>query len=387
MLLKTPLLKACIISFTEKTTINFDENIEFSLTPQLSGNGTYIFHVQDVKGDFEITKIRNQRSGADIPYDDVNKTFVTGNGYANYNFEFHVTTDIEFKKVGYVNVSHQLQVSAARMKLLKVYECYEENFALVGHEYMKFKYLIKKIRDNCVEIVVENPLEVEIQGKACDFKHEAADSADINLALSFVFDPDVLKRSHQHLKIPDPAQALYDLTFDDNESEQIKNKRPTLYEILSDSKYTDVILISSEGKKIPSHRCVLAKYSEIFTTIFAESKDNPTKINVDGFDANVIVAALDFCYGKDDAIVGNESKLFDFANKYSMPSLKEACCSYFEDKVNTKNVCEIIQIAYSNNFDGLKQKCKKILTGHKEEVNASKLKELPKDILFDVYCV
>uniref|UniRef100_A0A914PNQ3 Uncharacterized protein n=1 Tax=Panagrolaimus davidi TaxID=227884 RepID=A0A914PNQ3_9BILA len=67
--------------------------------------------------------------------------------------------------------------------------------------------------------------------------------------------------------------------------------------------------------------------------------------------------------------------------------ITEACCSYFEDKVNAKNVCEIIQIAYSNNFDGLKQKCKKILTGHKEEVDAVKLKELPKDILFDVYCV
>uniref|UniRef100_A0A914YFK1 BTB domain-containing protein n=1 Tax=Panagrolaimus superbus TaxID=310955 RepID=A0A914YFK1_9BILA len=322
MLLKTPLLKACIISFTEKTIINFDEKNEFSLLPQITGSDTYIFHVQDIKGDFEITKIYSQGSG-DIVYDYANKTFVAGNYYASYDVEFYITTDIEFKKVAYVNVSHEIEVSAARMKLLKVYECYEEFFALPGHEYMKFKYLIKKIRENYVEIVVENPLEVEIEGKTCDFKHEAADSADIKLALSFVFDPDVLKQSHQHLKIPDASQSLSDLTVaDDHEYVQNKSNKPTLYEIMSDSKYADVVLISSDGKKIPSHRCVLSKYSEIFATIFAESKDIPTKINIDGFDANVIVAALDFCYGKDNSIVGYESKLFEFANKYSMHTLK-----------------------------------------------------------------
>uniref|UniRef100_A0A914QQY2 Uncharacterized protein n=1 Tax=Panagrolaimus davidi TaxID=227884 RepID=A0A914QQY2_9BILA len=160
MLLKTPLLQSCIISFTAKTTIKYDENIEFSLMPQSSGMNTYIFHIQDVKGVFTITKIR----GGDIPYDEVNKTFVTGNGFANHKFDFHILTDIEFKKVGYVNASHQLQVPAARMKLLKVYECYEECFALPEHEYLKFNYFIKKIRNDFVEIVIENPLGVKIQG-------------------------------------------------------------------------------------------------------------------------------------------------------------------------------------------------------------------------------
>uniref|UniRef100_A0A914R0V4 Uncharacterized protein n=1 Tax=Panagrolaimus davidi TaxID=227884 RepID=A0A914R0V4_9BILA len=164
MLLKTPLLKVCMISFTEKTTINFGENLEFSLTPQTSNNGNYIIHVKDIKGDLMITKIRSQGYGCDIPYDEVSKTFVAASGYDRYNFEFYILTDIEFKKVGYVNVSHELQVPAARMKLLKVYECYVESFALAGHEYMKFKCYIKKIRDNHIEIVVENPMEVEIQG-------------------------------------------------------------------------------------------------------------------------------------------------------------------------------------------------------------------------------
>jgi hypothetical protein len=383
MLLKTPLLKVCMISLTEKTTINFGENLEFSLTPQASGNGNYIIHVKDIKGDFKITKIRSNGYNCDIPYDEDSKTFVAANGYASYNFEFYILTEIEFKKVGYVNVSHKLEVPAARMKLLKVYECYEESFALDGHEYMKFKCYIKKIRDKYMEIVVENPMGVDIQGKTCDFKHEAADSADINLTLSFVFDPDVLKESHQDLKIPDQSISSHSLT-----DKTVKDdKSPELYEIMSDAKYSDVILISSDGKKIPSHRCVLAKYSAIFATIFEESKELPTKINIESFNANVISAALDFCYGKNDSIVGLEGKLFDFANKYSMNALKQACCSYFEEKVNVKNVCEIIQIAYSNNFDGLKQKCKKILTGRKEEIDPAMLKELPKDILFDVYCV
>uniref|UniRef100_A0AC35F5Z8 Uncharacterized protein n=1 Tax=Panagrolaimus sp. PS1159 TaxID=55785 RepID=A0AC35F5Z8_9BILA len=235
MLLKTPLLKVCMISLTEKTTINFDENLEFSLTPQSSGNGNYIIHVKDIKGDFKITKIRSNGYNCDIPYDEVSKTFVATNGYASYNFEFYILTEIEFKKVGYVNVSHKLEVPAARMKLLKVYECYEDSFALAGHEYMKFKCYIKKIRDNYIEIVVENPLGVEIQGKTCDFKHEAADSADVNLTLSLVFDRDVLKESHQDLNIPDQSissHSLIDETAKDD-------KKPTLYEIMDARQFAE----------------------------------------------------------------------------------------------------------------------------------------------------
>uniref|UniRef100_A0A914YT13 BTB domain-containing protein n=1 Tax=Panagrolaimus superbus TaxID=310955 RepID=A0A914YT13_9BILA len=386
MLLKTPLLKTCIISFSDKTTINFGENLEFSLTPQLSGS-TYIFHVQDIKGDFEITKIRSQGGNCDIPYDNINKTFVTGGSYSSSNFEFHILTNIDFKKVGYVNISHQLQISATRMKLLKLYECYVECFALPEHEYMKFNYYIKKIRDNFIEIVIENPLEIEIQGKTCDFKYEAADSADINLTVSFVFDPDVLKNSHQDLGIPDStAQSLSSLEGNEEEEEHLKKcKKPTMYEIMSDTKYSDIFLLSSDGKKIPSYRCILSKYSEIFAKIFEESKEN--KVIIEGFNAKVISAALDFCYGKNTSILGMESKLFDFANKYCIHSLKEACCSFFENKVNPKNVCEIIQIAFSNNFKGLKYKCKKILIDKKDEVDAGKVKDLPKDILFEVFCI
>jgi hypothetical protein len=379
MLMKTTLLHSCLLSFSEKTTVKFNDDLEFSLVPQVSGNSTYIFHVQDIKGDFEITRINSTGSGSDIPYDKTNKTFITGGTYSNYNFAFYILTTIDFKVVEYVSVSHQLHVPAARMKLLKVYECYKESFALTGHEHMNFICYIMKTRDNYIEIVVMNPMGIKIQDKTDDYRYEAADSADINLTLSFVFDPSTLEESHQ----ADVSPAKQDLSSNEK---SVQKKKPTWHEIMSDPKFADVILVSSDGKKIPSHRCVLAKYSEIFAKIIEKATENPDKINVDGFDAKTITAALEFCYGKNDAILGMEGKLFDFANKYSIHALKEACCSYFEDKLTSKNVCEVVQIAYSNGFDGLKQKCKKILTEKKAEIDSVELKELPKDILFDVYC-
>uniref|UniRef100_A0AC35FDI5 Uncharacterized protein n=1 Tax=Panagrolaimus sp. PS1159 TaxID=55785 RepID=A0AC35FDI5_9BILA len=114
-------------------------------------------------------------------------------------------------------VLYQLQIPSARMKMLKLYECYEERFAFVGHEYMKLNYYIKKIRDNYIEIVVENPMGLEIQGKCSDFKHEAADSADINLPLSIVFDPDVLNKSHQNLEIQSASQLHSAEDFEGND--------------------------------------------------------------------------------------------------------------------------------------------------------------------------
>uniref|UniRef100_A0A914Q540 BTB domain-containing protein n=1 Tax=Panagrolaimus davidi TaxID=227884 RepID=A0A914Q540_9BILA len=65
--------------------------------------------------------------------------------------------------------------------------------------------------------------------------------------------------------------------------------------------------------------------------------------------------------------------------------LMDACCTYFEESVNPSNVCELIKIAYSNNFEELKQKCLKILVEKKKEINPRKFAELPKNILIDFF--
>jgi hypothetical protein len=166
-----------------------------------------------------------------------------------------------------------------------------------------------------------------------------------------------------------------------------ENIKQNFHEVMFDTTYADVVIFSSTGKEILTYRCVLAKFSKIFAKIFEESKELPVQIKVEEFDTETITAALDFCYGKTDAIIGKESKIFGFASKYSFSNIMKACSNYFENDISPENVCEIVQIAYTNNLEDLKQKCLQILVENKKEIDSLKLKELPKDIFYDAFFV
>uniref|UniRef100_A0A914ZDD4 BTB domain-containing protein n=1 Tax=Panagrolaimus superbus TaxID=310955 RepID=A0A914ZDD4_9BILA len=162
--------------------------------------------------------------------------------------------------------------------------------------------------------------------------------------------------------------------------------KPKWHEIMTNSKYFDVIILSSDNIEIPAHRCFLDKFSQKFADIIAESKEIPVKINIEKFNAEIIKASLEFLYDKLDSILGKESQVFKFATEYSIEILKETCCSHFEKTVNSENVCEFIQIAYNNGFEELKQKCQKHIALNKKDIDSTKLKELPKEIIVDIFC-
>uniref|UniRef100_A0A914Y578 BTB domain-containing protein n=1 Tax=Panagrolaimus superbus TaxID=310955 RepID=A0A914Y578_9BILA len=166
------------------------------------------------------------------------------------------------------------------------------------------------------------------------------------------------------------------LNAQDNSSE--------LYKIMSNQKYYDVILISSDEIEIPSHCCILAKYSKIFEKIIDESSESPVKINVENYNAEIIEAALNFLYDKSDAIDGKEIEIFRFAIEYDIDDILNSWCSFFEKFVDPSNVCDYIQIAYSNNFEELKKKCLKFLIEKKKEIDSSNVADLPKNILSDL---
>uniref|UniRef100_A0A914QCI9 BTB domain-containing protein n=1 Tax=Panagrolaimus davidi TaxID=227884 RepID=A0A914QCI9_9BILA len=154
------------------------------------------------------------------------------------------------------------------------------------------------------------------------------------------------------------------------------------YEIMSNNEYSDITFISSDNIQIKSHRCVLSKHSKILSTIF-KSRESPIEIIVEEFKGEIILAAIDFLYDKTDSIKGKEADVFKIAERYCIRDVTKACCLYFVESVNSTNVCELILIAYLNNFEELKQKCLKILVEKKKEINASKFAELPKNILID----
>uniref|UniRef100_A0AC34FTC5 BTB domain-containing protein n=1 Tax=Panagrolaimus sp. ES5 TaxID=591445 RepID=A0AC34FTC5_9BILA len=159
------------------------------------------------------------------------------------------------------------------------------------------------------------------------------------------------------------------------------------YEIMSNEKFSDLVIISSDKVKISSHRNVLSKCSPVFADLIDKATELPVSINVENFDAATIQAALGFLYDKTDAIDGKEPAVFKFAFHYDIKELIDACCSIFMKSVNPTNVCEYIQIAYNQNFEELKKKCLKLLVEKKKEIDALKWNDLPKNIIIEAFCL
>uniref|UniRef100_A0A914P4G7 BTB domain-containing protein n=1 Tax=Panagrolaimus davidi TaxID=227884 RepID=A0A914P4G7_9BILA len=221
-------------------------------------------------------------------------------------------------------------------------------------------------------------------GERKNFERILTTNGNATIDLSFAFDPTTFQPK---LKISEEEQNPVA-----EESRPVstlpKPIKSSMYEVMANSKYFDVVLISSDKVEIQTHRCVLDKFSKTFSEMLANSTvPIPVKIDINEFDAETIQASLDFLYDKTDSILGKEREIFRFAYGYGIDVLKDACCLHFEKTVNVENVCEFIQIAYENEFEELKQKCKKLIASKKKEIGPSKIKELPKDIIVDVFYV
>uniref|UniRef100_A0AC35FSL0 BTB domain-containing protein n=1 Tax=Panagrolaimus sp. PS1159 TaxID=55785 RepID=A0AC35FSL0_9BILA len=135
----------------------------------------------------------------------------------------------------------------------------------------------------------------------------------------------------------------------------------------------DVIFRTSDDKEIPATRKVLTEFSNILPQIL---KQTPTYLNVSNFTGDTIQAAIDFMNGNINAIKGKEFEVCKFAVTYDIQKLINACRLSFEKSVNPSNVCEIIQIAYSDNFEELKQKCLEVLIENKNEIGKSQIAKI-----------
>uniref|UniRef100_A0A914QGH1 BTB domain-containing protein n=1 Tax=Panagrolaimus davidi TaxID=227884 RepID=A0A914QGH1_9BILA len=407
---KVTLVTQSELSLYLKTTITFDKNFEFIVNPIKDSDGKKYFIIEDVKGDLEITSVKRRlHSGSGGPiccgYDDTTKIFSYDENYDIYKYFFIFTISVNMKKV--TSVTYQLQIPAARMHFLEIHEFFESKIVLPDFGDLAFPYTVKKsIKPNIFEINIENPHNARINGTKADYMFEhlcVYPVKDVNVCLSFIFESTVISETgHNVTKNNESAKVSSNDTTksqkrkssakenDERNSQPLpkkfKNDPPKWYEIMSNKKYSDVTLISSDNIQIPSHRCVLSKHSQIFAKIIDETSELPITINIEGFNGETIQAASDILYDKTDSINGKEMEIFKFAERYDIQNIMDACCSYFEEFVDVTNVCEYIQIAYSKNFEELKQKCLKILVEKKKEIDASKFADLPKNILIDAFC-
>uniref|UniRef100_A0A914PLR6 Uncharacterized protein n=1 Tax=Panagrolaimus davidi TaxID=227884 RepID=A0A914PLR6_9BILA len=163
--MKTNIVASAYLSYSSKTKVKFHENIQFSVAPKFKKHDEFVFYIKDIKSNnFEITRIVNQ--GLDSHFDKANNCFE--NRHRNVGdtdwFTFYISADVEFKKVS--SITYDLKIPAERMKYLEVYEYFEDLIVLPGHENLTFKYYVKKVSVDFVEVFVENGHNVKIEGKS-----------------------------------------------------------------------------------------------------------------------------------------------------------------------------------------------------------------------------
>uniref|UniRef100_A0A914P5X7 BTB domain-containing protein n=1 Tax=Panagrolaimus davidi TaxID=227884 RepID=A0A914P5X7_9BILA len=381
-----------------EVTIKLPYNLEFTVYRDVIDHT-----IKNIKGNFEITKITEiygiggHELGV-LKYDKFSSEFKGTDDLELKTLTFCISAMVEKKEMNEMKqmcaVKYQLQIPSARLESLKCNQSFEDEFVLPGYDGLIFIYYVNKIettgRKNKIILHIQNPYDVEIRGKKGDFNivFDSTKSIDLHLLFSFYTDEiPVEKTKHQFYVLGSPQESSIDESRPESVIPSPSSKATTLlHKIATNNQFADVYFISSDGEKIPSHRCVLAASSDIFAAIFEESTEIPIQITADDFDPETIQSALNFLYDKSDAIIGKEMKVFKFAVKFGIHDLIDACVSFFEDSVNPTNVCEFVQIAYSNNFDELKQKCLKILVQKKDEIDLTKVAELPKNILFDAFC-
>uniref|UniRef100_A0A914PD07 BTB domain-containing protein n=1 Tax=Panagrolaimus davidi TaxID=227884 RepID=A0A914PD07_9BILA len=114
---------------------------------------------------------------------------------------------------------------------------------------------------------------------------------------------------------------------------------------------------------------------------FDQSSEIPIEIDFD-FSETIVNRAIQFCYDKIDGIKNYENDLIKFADKYVIKGLKKACLQSLKDQIlTTENVCEVVKVAFEQNYTLLKQKCLKFIIEKKAELGSEKLSKLPMEIL------
>uniref|UniRef100_A0AC35GMS3 BTB domain-containing protein n=1 Tax=Panagrolaimus sp. PS1159 TaxID=55785 RepID=A0AC35GMS3_9BILA len=258
-----------------------------------------------------------------------------------------------------------------------MFDYYPIDFELPGYEYLKFKSHIRRIKKGEVILTIENPYDLRLNGKKGNLEYISRDTRDIYKYLTFIFDPRTVNKSaEEHYVIESRPNSV--LSFETPKKQKIID--------LLNFKYADLIFVSSDNMEISCHKCFMSKHSQWLAKLL-ETEKNKAKIRFNS-KAETLAAALDFYYGEYDFLENKGSLMSDilkFAKTYDFTELKEACCTYFKETVDPKNVCEFIQIAYSHDIEELKEKCKQIMNEKKAEIDQYKLKALPKDILFDLY--
>uniref|UniRef100_A0AC34F1S5 Lipocalin/cytosolic fatty-acid binding domain-containing protein n=1 Tax=Panagrolaimus sp. ES5 TaxID=591445 RepID=A0AC34F1S5_9BILA len=186
--MKTCILVKTYISRKCETIVKVNENLEFLIKipqPCIDNTANYTIQLQKIKGDFEIQRICFY-GGECENINKKNNSFVQQSLFIALHHTFYLLIDAEFVEVD--SAVYQLEIDSCKIKYLKEFELFRGKIILSNFENKEFKYSVKRNSLDFVEVTVENPDRVRINGQTEDYTFQKSVEEKIVHKLSFIFE-------------------------------------------------------------------------------------------------------------------------------------------------------------------------------------------------------
>jgi len=147
---------------------------------------------------------------------------------------------------------------------------------------------------------------------------------------------------------------------------QQTNILKNLQRFLEDQRYGDMRLVV-QGREIICHYVILAASSTYFEALLdSRMKESlEKKIEIQGFDFNVVQLIVDFAYGKTISIdIENAEEILAGADYFQMASLRRDCERFLQRNLDASNCLRLIMFASLRNLDKLEKAARRFSMKH-----------------------
>ncbi|XP_035212994.1 speckle-type POZ protein-like [Stegodyphus dumicola] len=136
-------------------------------------------------------------------------------------------------------------------------------------------------------------------------------------------------------------------------------------------KLSDVKIVAG-SETFLVHKIILSARSPVFSRMFenemVEAKSNT--INIQDTEPSILKTMLCYMYTADldQPLKECALSLYEAADKYDIPTLKEKCASFLKSNLTVKNVCEVLLLADMHEDKTLYENVRDFIAAHAEEV-------------------
>ncbi|KAL7303416.1 hypothetical protein TKK_0004600 [Trichogramma kaykai] len=129
--------------------------------------------------------------------------------------------------------------------------------------------------------------------------------------------------------------------------------------VFLDEKFSDLVIQTACGKKVPAHRVILAAASPVFNAMFSHNMLENQSQSVDMVDISYDTAVEMLRYIYTGSVETQECSLVAevlvAADKYELENLKIECEKLLSSKLSSKNVIDILKVADKCRIKNLKE--------------------------------